>query len=143
MIPTALVPLCVYRPPRKGPATGITFLDAPSLGVCHNRRIYRPHVVKKIARRGKTSVGWFYGFKRHLGGNDGGELVAFQVTPGHTDARNPGPSLVKGLTGKLFGDRGYLSHQRVEPLVEQDLPLITPLRQDLQNTRLPVADKRL
>ena len=104
LIPTALVPLCGYLQIRKGPTTGIAFIDATSLVVCHNRRIHSHQVFKKIARRGKTSVGWFYGFKLHLVVNDGGELWAFQVTCGNTDDRKPGPHLVKGLTGKLFGE---------------------------------------
>ena len=59
VIPTALVPLCVYLQTRKGPATGIALIDATSLVVCHNRRLYSHQVFKKLARRGKTSVGWF------------------------------------------------------------------------------------
>jgi hypothetical protein len=73
LIPTALVPLGVYRQTRKGQATGIALIDATSLVGCHNRRIHRHQVFKQIARRGKTSVGWCYGFKLHLVVNDGGE----------------------------------------------------------------------
>ena len=73
LIPTALVPLCVYLQTRKGQATGIALIDATSLLVCHNRRIHSHKVFKKIARRGKTSVGWFYGFQLHLVVNDCGE----------------------------------------------------------------------
>ena len=73
LIPTALVSLCVYLQTRKGQATGISFIDATSLVVCHNRRIHSHTVFKPIARRGKTSVGWCYGFKLHLVVNDGGE----------------------------------------------------------------------
>ncbi len=73
VIPPALVPLCVYLHTRKGQATGIAFIDATSLVVCHNRRIHRHPVFTKSARRGKTSVGWFYGLKLHLVVHDGGE----------------------------------------------------------------------
>src|SRR5512147_1916834 len=65
VIPTALVPLCVSLQTRKGQATGIAFIDATSLVVCHKRRIQRHTVFQQVARRGKTSVGWFYGFKLH------------------------------------------------------------------------------
>ena len=143
LIPTALVPLCVYLQTRKGQATGISFIDATSLVVCHNRRIHSHKVFKKIARRGKTSVGWFYGFKLHLVVNDGGELLAFQVTAGNVDDRKPVPRLVKGLTGKLFGDRGYISQKLFETLLEQDLQLITKWRKGMQNKLLPLADKLL
>jgi hypothetical protein len=143
LIPTALVPLCVYLQTRKGQATGIAFIDATSLVVCHNRRIHSHPVFKKIARRGKTSVGWFYGFKLHLVVNDRGELLAFQVTPGNVDDRKPVPRLAKGLTGKLFGDRGYISQKLFETLLEQDLQLITKLRKGMKNKLLPLADKLL
>ena len=143
VIPTALVPLCVYLQTRKGPATGIAFIDATSLVVCHNRRIQSHKVFKQVARRGKTSVGWFYGFKLHLVVNDRGELLAFQITPGNTDDRQPVPRLVKGLTGKLFGDRGYISQKLVETLLEQNLQLITKLRKTMRNKLLPLADKLL
>lgn len=143
VMPTALVPLSVYLQTRKGPVTGIAFIDATSLVVCHNRRIRSHKVFKKIARRGKTSVGWFYGFKLHLVVNDGGELLAFQVTPGNVDDRKPVPRLVTGLTGKLFGDRGYISQKLFEALLDQDLQLITKLRKGMQNKLLPLVDKLL
>ena len=77
--------------------------------VCHNRRIHSHKVFQQVARRGKTSMGGFYGFKRHLVVNDRGELLAFRITPGHVDDRKPVPELTQGLTGKLIGDRGYIS----------------------------------
>jgi hypothetical protein len=143
LIPTALVPRCVSLQTRNGQATGIAFIDATSLVVCHNRRLHSHKVFKQVARRGKTSVGWFYGFKRHLVVNDRGELLAFQITPGNVDDRRPVPRLVKGLTGKLFGDRGYLSQKLVETLLEHNLQLITQLRKTLRNKRLPLGDKLL
>jgi hypothetical protein len=143
LIPTVLVPLCVYLHTRKGQVTGIAFIDATSLGVCHNRRIHSHKVFKQVARRGKTSVGWFYGFKLHLVVNDRGELLAFQITPGNPDDRQPVPRLVKGLTGKLFGDRGYISQKLFETLLEQNLQLITKLRKSMRNKLLPLSDKLL
>jgi hypothetical protein len=50
VIPTALVPLCVYLQTRKGQATGISFIDATSLVVCHNRvspRFVRKYVIRE------------------------------------------------------------------------------------------------
>ena len=82
-------------PDPEGAETGISFIDATSLVVCHNHQIRGHKVFKKIARRGKTSVGWFYGFRLHLVVNDCGELLAFQVTPGNTDDRKPVPRFIK------------------------------------------------
>lgn len=75
--------------------------------------------------------------------NDGGEWLAFPITPGNVDDRKPVPQLVKGLTGKLFGDRGYISQKRFETLLEQHRPLITKLRKTMRNKLLPLSDKLL
>jgi Transposase DDE domain len=94
----------------------------------------RNRVFDERAARGKTSVGWFYGFKLHLVAGVQGEILAFCLTPGNVDDRHPVPKLAKGLVGKLFGDKGYLSQPLAQQLlVTQGLHLITKLRrQDAQ-----------
>ena len=106
LLPRALVPLCCYLHTRKGRCTGIAFIDSTPLAVCHNRRIKAHRVFAHWATRGKTSMGWFYGFKLHLIVNDEGDLLAFCLTPGHIDDRRPVPKLATGLFGQLFGARG-------------------------------------
>ena len=138
---SVLLPLCAYLQQRKGKASGIAFIDATSIAVCHNRRIHSHKVFKKLARRGKTSVGWFYGFKLHLVVNARGELLAFHVTPGNTDDREPVPRLTQGLTGKIFGDKGYISKALFEALLADDLQLITKLRKNMANRLMPLFDK--
>jgi Transposase DDE domain len=123
LTPAALVPLCGYLQTRKGQCSGISFIDSDSLKVCHNRRIHSHKVFQGCARRGKTSVDWFFGFKLHLVINDCGELLAVRLTPGNTDDCQPVPELVKGLVGKLFGDKGYISHTLFETLYDQQLQL--------------------
>ena len=49
----------------KGKDTGISIIDSTKLVVCHNLRIKRHCVFKGLAGRGKSSTGWFYGFKLH------------------------------------------------------------------------------
>lgn len=58
---------------------------------------------------GKSSTGWFYGFKLHLVVNDCGEILSFAITAGNTDDRKLVPTLLKSIVGKVFGDRGYIS----------------------------------
>ena len=65
-----------------GRCTGISFIDSTPIAVCHNRRISSHRVFAGIAQRGKTSVGWFFGFKLHLVVNDRGELLACRITCG-------------------------------------------------------------
>lgn len=143
LMPLALLPLCLYLSTRLGPVTGLAFIDATSIPVCHNRRIQRHRVFDGLAARGKTSVGWFYGFKLHLVVNDCGELLAFYVTPGNVDDRQPVPKLARRLFGKLFGDKGYISQRLADQLLEQDVQLITGLRKNMKNRLLPLLDKLL
>jgi hypothetical protein len=143
LIPTALMPMCIYLNTRRGEDTGLAFVDATSLVVCHNRRIHNHKVFKAVARRGKTSMGWFYGFKLHLVVNDRGELLAFRITPGNVDDREPVPELTQGLTGKLIGDRGYISSQLFHILWERGLHLVTKIRKNMHNKLMPLVDKLL
>lgn len=46
-----------------GKFTGISFMDNTTLKVCRNQRIHNHKVFKGLAERGKSSMGWFYGFK--------------------------------------------------------------------------------
>jgi hypothetical protein len=138
-----VVPLAVFLHTRYGRCSGISFVDATAVKVCHNLRIKANRVFKDIARRGKTSVGWFYGFKVHLVINDRGELLGVMITPGNTDDRKPVPRLAKRLWGKLFGDRGYVSQPLFEQLWEHDVQLITKLKKNMKNKLLPLLDKLL
>lgn len=143
LMPMALLPLCLYLKTRLGPVTGISFIDATSLSVCHNRRIKRHRVFEGLAARGKTSMGWFFGFKLHLVINEHGELLAFYLSPGNLDDRKPVPKLAKRLFGKLFGDKGYISQSLFDELLEQDVTLITNVRKNMKNRLLPLMDKLL
>jgi hypothetical protein len=141
LMPSALVPLCGYLQTRKGLCSGISFVDSTSLKVCHNRRIHSHKVFAGCARRGKTSVDWFFGFKLHLVINDRGELLSLRLTPGNTDDRRPVPELVKGLFGKLFGDKGYVSQPLFETLYDEGVQLVTRLKARMKNRLLPLMDK--
>ena len=144
LMPTVLVPLVAYLHTQLGSCTGISFIDSTSLAVCRNPRIHQHRVFDGRAARGKTSVGWFFGFKLHLVVNDQGELLAFCLTPGNVDDRHPVPKLATGLVGKLFGDKGYLSQPLAQQLlVTHGLHLITKLRKKMHNRLLDWSDKLL
>ena len=143
LIPGMMVPMLAYLQSRYGACTGISFIDSTSLEVCDPKRISGHRVFAVDARRGKTSMGWFFGFKLHLAVNDQGELLACCLTPGNVDDRTPVPQLVKKLRGKLFGDRGYISAPLTQLLFEQGLQLITRLRKNMKNHLMHLSDKLL
>lgn len=141
----ALIPLSAYLETlTKGCAgRGIAFVDSTSLRVCHNRRIHSHRVFRGIAARGKTSVGWFYGFKLHLCINECGELFGVRLTPGNTDDRRPVPGMVKELSGKLIADKGYISGKLTARLCKQGLELVTKIKSNMRQKFISVFDKLL
>ncbi len=144
LLPTILVPLTAYLHTQLGSCTGLSFIDSTKLTVCHRARTRRNRVFAGRARLGKSSTGWFLGFKLHLVVNDRGELVAFCLTPGQVDDRAPVPRLTTRLFGKLFGDKGYISQPLAEHLfTQQGLQLITHLRKNMHNRLLAWSDKIL
>ena len=139
----ALIPLAAYLQTKRGRCTGISFVDSTALSVCENLRIPQHRTFADTAKRGMTSVGWFFGFKLHVIVNDCGELLSWFVTPGNTDDRRPVPRLARHLWGKLFGDKGYLSAPLAIVLREQNLELVTKLKKNMKNKFVSFSDKIL
>jgi hypothetical protein len=128
-----------------GQCTGITFIDSTKIAVCKNKRIKRNRIFKAIATVGKSTMGWFYGFKLHLVVNDKGELLNLCITPANVDVRNWSviQPLCKHLSGKLYGDKGYISASLCELLFEDGLYLVTGIKSNMKNRLMTVRDKIL
>lgn len=144
LVPRTLVPLGLYIQQCMGQCTGLSFIDSTALAVSHNRRIHAHRVFEGIAQPGKTTLGWFYGFKLHRVVNDCGELLAFYLTEGNVDDRQPVPKLAKRLFGKLFGDKGYVSQKLFDQLfTDHALQLITKLRKNMKAKLMLYSDRLL
>lgn len=81
-MPRCLQALSSFFHQVKGEDTGICIIDSTKLVVCHNLRIKRHRVFKGLAGRGKSSTGWFYGFKVHIVINNLGEIINLKITSG-------------------------------------------------------------
>jgi hypothetical protein len=134
--PSALLLLSAYLFSKAGARTGFYYLDSTTLSVCHNKRIYRHKVFRDIAKRGKTTMGWFFGFKLHLVINHCGEIVSFCVTKGNRDDRRVVEQLTKNLKGLAAADKGYLDKVLTENLEKRDLRLITKVRKNMKKKML-------
>jgi hypothetical protein len=146
LVPRTLLPLSAFmKTSRKGTCTGISFIDSTTIDVCHVRRIHNHKVFQGMAQRGKSSTGWFYGFKLHLVVNEIGEILNFVFTPGNTDDRNQKmiTKLTKDLIGKLIGDKGYLSKKLFEYLHSNGIQLITKIKKNMKNVPMLLIDKLL
>lgn len=143
LMPWSLMLLCCYLYTRLGERTGISFIDSTPLEVCHPKRAHAHRVFADYGAWGKNSMGWYYGFKLHLLINERGELLAFQLTPANVDDRTPVADLTRGIIGKLFGDRGYISQALFEQLWNQGLQLVTKIKKNMKNRLMPLLDKIL
>lgn len=138
-----VMPLFFYLLAKRGDCTGISFIDATALKVCHNLRIPSHKVFRGSAERDKSSTGWYYGFKLHLAVNERGEILGFYLTAANVDERVPADWMTRDLWGKLIGDKGYISKDLFEKLMARGLKLITKLRRNMKNRFVEMEDKLL
>lgn len=139
----SLILLGAFMQTRLGRCSGVSFVDSSKIPVCNNLRIKQNKVFEGVAKRGKTSTGWFYGFKIHLVVSDTGEILAWQMTLGNVDDRKPVPNMSKRLWGKLFGDKGYISQALTKLLGEDNIQLITKVKKNMKNKFVNFFDKLL
>jgi hypothetical protein len=140
----ALLPMIAFlKMIRLGKNTGIAFVDSTPIRVCKNKRIYNHKVFRGLAERGKSTIGYFYGFKLHIIINDMGEIIDFVITPGNVDDREPvkNGNFLKRVSGKLFADKGYISQKLFEMLFVDGIQLITGLRRNMKNQLMSMFDK--
>src|SRR5664280_1256101 len=138
-----LMPIAAFMQSRCGKGNGIAFVDSTPLCVCKNIRIPRHKTFKNVAGRGKSSTGWFYGFKLLLMVDDCGKILSFSITRGNVDDRAPVPKMTKNFIGKLFGDKGYISKKLAELLAMNDVELITKLKKNMKPKIIALFDKIL
>jgi hypothetical protein len=143
LIPRVFVPLCIFLQSIQSTSEGIAFIDSTPIEVCHKKRTSQHKVFAGFAELGKTTKGWFYGFKLHIVINHQGELCAAHITPGNVDDRVPIMDLTKHLFGKLIGDKGYLGQELFEILLKKGIQLITGIKKNMKNKLMHCWDKIL
>jgi hypothetical protein len=142
----ALLPMVIFlKMMRLGSCTGISIVDSTPLRVCNNKRIFNHKVFDGIATRGKSTMGYFFGFKLHLVVNEKGEILNFVITPGNVDDREPlkDSNFLTKIFGKLFADKGYIGQKLFEQLFIDGIHLITGLKRNMKNCLMSISDKIL
>ena len=125
----------------KGQETAYLWVDSTTLPVCKNQRIQRHKALCKIASRGKSSMGWFYGCKLHIAMNQYGEIACSALSNGHIADIKMVEQLVEGLEAKLYADRGYISQALKSRLKDQGIDLITYHRKNMQAVQLSESNQ--
>lgn len=135
LIPRAMLPMSLFLKKCCGQAqqTGIYYMDSSAVAVSHPKRVHQHRTFKGLADWGKTSVGFFYGFKYHLLINQQGELLRFYFTKASISDTHPKVLffLTRHLQGSVFADKGYLVNPEKKLFVEQEgLKLIVKPRKN-------------
>ncbi len=128
-----------------GDCSGISFIDSTPVRVCKNKRIHNHKVFKGIASTGKSTMGWFHGFKLHIIINDKGEILNFTITQANVDDRQPlkQERFLDKIYGKLFADKGYIGKDLMQMLFVDGVQLITSVRNNMKNSLMTMSDKIL
>ena len=128
-----------------GNSTGISFVDSTPIRVCKPKRIRNNKVFKGIATTGKSTMGWFHGFKLHIVINDKGEILNFTITQANVDDRAPlkKKSFLDKIYGKLYADKGYIGKDLMQLLFADGLHLITHIKNNMKNSLMTMSDKIL
>jgi len=146
LIPMVLIPLIAFlKLKRLVISNEITFIDSTKIAICNNKRIKQNRTFEGIAKKGKSTMGWFYGFKLHIAINEKGELCGANMSQGNVDDRDENvlDEVLQNISGKLFADKGYISKKLFEHLFEKGTTLITNVRKNMKNRLIPLVDKLL
>jgi hypothetical protein len=146
LMQSVLMPMTIFaKTCCLGNCTGISFVDSTPIRVCSNKRIKRNKVFKSVASTGKSTMGWFHGFKLHIIINDKGEILSFAVTQANVDDREPlkNEGFLQQVFGKLFADKGYISEKLNKLLFVDGIELITNIRNNMKNSLMQLSDKIL
>jgi Transposase DDE domain len=122
---------------------GVGYIDSTPLRVSHNKRTGSHKVFKFIAKLGKSSMGWFYGFKLHIVCDFMGNIIKCRITHGAANDLKIGKEMIKDLSGKIFADKGYIGKKEFIELLEKGLILVTGIKKGMKNRLLDIWDKIL
>ena len=92
---------------------------------------------------GKSSYGWFMGFKLHLIINSKGQIISVKITKGNVDDRTPVKDLTRGLSGSLYADKGYISQKLFKEIYNDGLRIVTGVKANMKNYFMTIKDKIL
>lgn len=142
LIKRTMHPLMIFSQMLFGEHTGNYYIDSTKLPVCHNKRTNSHKVFDGLADLGKSSMGWFFGFKLHFIINEKGEPINYCFTKASVDDRKPVLNLTKNLVGFLFADKGYIDFKNLfKKLYQNKLKLITGIKKNMKNRLLSIFEK--
>jgi len=126
------VPLLVLFEIISAPCDGESYIDATHLPICHIKRGYIYKLFRGLARKSKSTMGWYIGFKLHMTVNKYGHPISFALTHANCDDRKAPDNLFSKIFGKLFGDRGYIGRPFFERMKDKMIRVVTALKSNMK-----------
>lgn len=122
--------------------TAFYLVDSKPIPLCHQLRHGRVRLMREDgARFGKSSKGWFFGFKLHALRHITGRFLNIILLPASCDDRDPLLALAEGTDGGIvLGDLGYRGGPAQVQAEEAELLLIT--RQDAPERKFLLSQVR-
>jgi Transposase DDE domain len=102
----------VFR--RNTKATDLKYADSSKLPVCHIKREFNHKVVKDLANKSKSSMGWFYGFRLHIVVNDLMRILNYTIGKATSDDRKVLEMIWNDIFGTIIADAGYVGKEIFE-----------------------------
>ena len=103
------------------PSLALYLIDSKPIPLCHRLRHGRVRLLREEgARFGKSSKGWFFGFKLHALRHITGRFLNIMLTPASVEERDPLLALCEATDGGiLIGDLAYRGRPNAQLLAEE------------------------
>ena len=122
---------------------GIKIADSTKLEVCKIKREFTHKVAKSIARKGKSTMGWFYGFKLHLICNELMQILGIKITSGNLDDRKGLDMMWNEIFGIIIADAGYLGQNWIQKAWSLGKRLLTAVKANMKKIMTSVQHQLL
>ncbi len=117
----------------------IKIVDSTPLPVCKNYRINTHRVMKQIAARSKSSLGWFYGLKLHFLIDLNQQVLSLKFTTGNVDDRVILDRFLSEIEKSIIvADAGYISSLLEQKAKETNNFLLTCSRKNMKKITTPL-----
>ena len=111
----------------------LMFIDSSALPVCKIYKEKKHKTMKLLAKKSKTTTGWYYGLKLHLVSDENGNPTFIRFTTSSVDDRVVLNTIIKKFSDKTFvADAGYLGKKYQEIGIKNNNFTLTPCRHNMK-----------
>lgn len=110
----------------------LKFADSTRIEVCGIKREFSHKVCKGLAKKSKSSMGWFYGFRLHIICNELMQILNLKITTATVDERKGLCAMWRNIFGMIIADAGYVSKELREKGLRLGKHLFTSVRANMK-----------